>query len=512
MLFANALFANSKNGVPIEMQKLIMAYRTISSLYVDDVDEAKIVEESIISMLEELDPHSSYTSAEDVKKMNEPLQGNFDGIGIQFNVLNDTLIVTSPIAGGPSEKVGIRAGDRIIKVGATTIAGVEFGQNKMVELLRGKKGTKVKVEVKRKGENETLTFTITRDKIPIYSIGASYMASPNIGYIKIDRFAASTYKEFMEAIFKLKEMGMQKLILDLQNNAGGYMKPAIEITDQLLSSDKLIVYTEGRKSPKQNFTSQKNGTFEDGGLVVLVDEGSASASEILAGAIQDWDRGLIVGRRTFGKGLVQKPFMMPDGSMIRLTVARYHTPTGRYIQKPYVKGEKEEYNTDLMHRYDNGEMVNIDSINFPDSLKYRTLIENRIVYGGGGITPDIFIPIDTTSYSEFHGEVVSKGVLNDFMLNYTDKNRDALSKKYKDFETFNSDYSVTEDIFQELVAAAAKDSIEYDEKEFAVSHDYLFLQIKALIARDLFDMSEYYQIMNLRNESFTKAIELLNEN
>lgn len=512
LLIGGSLFAQSKEEIyTLQMQKLITTYRMINGLYVDEVDVENIVESSIVAMLKELDPHSAYISADDVKKMNEPLQGNFDGIGVQFNVLEDTLIVINPIPGGPSEKVGIRSGDRIVKVDTTMIAGVECSRNRMMELLRGKKGTRVEVFVKRRKETELLNFVITRDKIPIYSLDASYMVTPKTGYIKLNKFAATTYKEFMEALVELKKQGLENLIIDLQGNGGGYMQPSVEIADQLLEKDRMIVYTEGDNSEKQSFKSRGGSAFAEGDLVILVDESSASSSEILSGAIQDWDRGLIVGRRTFGKGLVQKQLNLPDGAMMRLTTARYYTPTGRCIQKPYVKGEGDDYGKDLMTRYESGELVNVDSIHFPDSLKYKTLVEGRTVYGGGGIVPDYFVPLDTTHYSEFHGKVVSRGVLNHYLLSYNDINRAELASEYPDFKRFNKHYEISDDVFQGLVAEAAKDSISYDADEFDISHDFLFMQMKALVARDLFGMNEYYQVMNVRNKSLNKAVEVLEE-
>ena len=495
----------------VQMRKLLMTYQSINSLYVDTVDANKIVESAVIAMLKELDPHSAYISPEDVAKANEPLQGNFDGIGVQFNVLEDTLIVISPIAGGPSEKVGIQAGDRVVKVDTTTIAGVKCSRTKMVELLRGPKGTPVKLTIKRKGVSKLLSYRVIRDKIPIYSVDAAYMVTPKIGYIKINRFSATTYREFMKALYGLKMQGLKSLIIDLQGNGGGYMQPAIELADQLLDKDKLIVYTEGFNSPKQQFSSRGDGVFDKGNLVILVDESSASASEILSGAIQDWDRGTIIGRRTFGKGLVQKPLNLPDGGVIRLTTARYHTPSGRCIQKPYVKGEKSSYNKDLMERFDRGELVNVDSINFPDSLKYKTLVLGKTVYGGGGIIPDVFVPLDTTTYSDFHKEIIAQGVLNQFMLIYIDNNREELLSTYPNFKSFDKNYQVTEALFQELVNKAAEDSIVYDQKEFEISHDFLFLQMKALVARDLFEISEYYEVLNTRNTSVIAAIEELSK-
>lgn len=492
-----------------QMQKLITSYRMIGSLYVDDVDYENIVESSIVSMLKELDPHSAYISPDDVKKMNEPLKGNFDGIGIQFNVLDDTLIVVSPIPGGPSEKVGIRAGDRIVKVDTTTIAGVKCSRTKMMNLLRGEKGTEVRVLIKRPKKKDLVSFTIIRDKIPIYSLDASYMVNDHLGYIKLNRFSATTHDEFMKALKALEKEGMEDLILDLQSNGGGYMQPAIKIAEEFLARKELIVYTEGRRSPKKTFAAQGAGAFKQGDLVVLVDEASASASEILTGAIQDWDRGLLVGRRTFGKGLVQRPLNLPDGAMMRLTVARYHTPSGRCIQKPYVEGDKEDYYKELNRRYEHGEMVNADSINFPDSLKYQTLKKQRIVYGGGGIFPDVFVPMDTTSYSDFHRKVITSGVFNQYMLSYTDSHREELKKAYPDFETFNSNFAVDNELFDGLVQAAAKDSIVFDDEEFEVSRNYLNIQIKSIVARDLFEASDYYRIINQLNEIYLKAIEVM---
>jgi carboxyl-terminal processing protease len=509
--FCSLSFAQTQDSYGGQMQKLLTTYRMLNTYYVEDVDNEELVEEAIIAMLKELDPHSVYITADDVKKMNEPLQGNFDGIGIQFNVLEDTLIVISPIPGGPSEEVGIRAGDRIVKVDTTVIAGVECNRNKMVELLRGEKGTKVKVFIKRRHVKELLSFVITRDKIPIYSLDASYMVTPTIGYIKLNRFAATTYDEFMKAFGELKKKGLKKLILDLQGNGGGYMSPSIKIADELLGNEKRIVYTEGKNSPMRDYKAERGGVFENGELVLLIDRASASASEIVSGAIQDWDRGTIIGRRSFGKGLVQRPLSLPDGALIRLTTARYYTPSGRCIQKPYEDGDRREYNKDLIDRYNNGELLNADSIHFPDSLRYETLVEGRTVYGGGGIMPDIFVPIDTTDYSQFHKKVVTQGILNSFMLSYIDENRASLKVDYGNFETFNDNFVVTDDLFQGLVDKAAEDSIVYDAEEFEVSHDFLFSQMKALVARDLFDMSEYYQIMNQRNEIFLKAVAVLEE-
>ena len=407
----------------MEARKLQIALYAVSNLYVDPTDETKLVEDAITGMLEKLDPHSTYTDPEETKEMTEPLEGNFDGIGIQFNLLTDTVYVIQVVPGGPSEKVGLMAGDRIIEVNDTVIAGVKMKTTDIMKRLRGPKGSEVRVKVKRGSEKELLDFTITRGKIPVYSIDAAYMADKNTGYIKLNRFAASSSNEFQEAMKKLEKKGMKNLILDLQGNGGGYLNIAIELADEFLSKGKLIVYTEGTKQKRQDAISTMKGDFEEGKLAILVDESSASASEILSGAVQDWDRGVIIGRRTFGKGLVQRPLPLPDGSMIRLTVARYYTPTGRCIQKPYEKGKGEDYAHDLIDRYNRGELMSADSIHFPDSMKYQTLQNKRTVYGGGGIMPDVFIPIDTTRYSDYHRDLVSKGLVNRVAMDYLDQHR-----------------------------------------------------------------------------------------
>lgn len=397
--FSIAAFAQQKSdNFKSAARKLQMAQFAISNLYVDKVDDNKLVEAAIKKMLEELDPHSTYSDAEEVKKFNEPLKGNFEGIGVQFNMQEDTLLIIQPVSGGPSEKMGILAGDKIIKVNDTIIAGVKMSTEEIMRRLRGPKGSKVNLKIKRNGVDELLPFVITRDKIPVYSIDASYIVKNGIGYIKINRFGATTFDEFKRALSDLKKRGMKDLILDLQGNGGGYLNTAIDIANEVLGNNELIVYTEGLRNPRSEFTAKGNGSFQNGKLVVLIDEFSASASEIVTGAIQDWDRGLVVGRRSFGKGLVQRPIDLPDGSMIRLTIARYYTPAGRCIQKPY--SSLENYNKDLINRYNRGEMMSADSIHFPDSLKYTTHKLKRTVYGGGGIMPDYFIPIDTTKYTK----------------------------------------------------------------------------------------------------------------
>ena len=496
---------NKKNDSPI--RKLTLAQFAIANLYVDETDADKLVESAIMGMLEELDPHSTYSNAEEVKKMNEPLQGNFDGIGIQFNIAEDTLFVIQPVSGGPSEKVGIRAGDRIIMVNDTLIAGVKMTTDDITRRLKGPKGTKVDVKVVRRGVDEPLSFTIKRDKIPVYSLDASYMITPKIGYIKINRFGATTYEEFMDALASLKGQGLQDLILDLQGNGGGYLNAAIDIANEFLGAGELIVYTEGRRNPRHEFFAKGNGKHQSGRLVVLVNEYSASASEIVAGAVQDWDRGMVVGRRTFGKGLVQRPIDLPDGSMIRLTVARYYTPAGRCIQKPYESIE--QYNADLIERYNRGEMMSADSIHFPDSLKCSTLKKGRIVYGGGGIMPDYFVPVDTALFTKYHSQLSNKGVLLKVHFQWIDAYREEWMKEYGDYAVFCKKFELDDAMMQQLIAEGEKEGVKFDEEQYQRSESLIKLQLKALIARDLWDMNEYYHTINVVNESVNKAVELL---
>ncbi len=495
----------------VEARKLSLALYAISNLYVDSTNTDKLVEDAIVGMLEKLDPHSDYMDPQETKEMNEPLQGNFDGIGIQFNMLTDTLYVIQVIAGGPSEKVGLQTGDRIIQVNDTVIAGVKMKTNDIMKRLRGKKGTDVRVKVKRGNSPELIEFKITRGKIPVYSMDAAYMADKETGYIKINRFAASTAEEFHTAVEKLRKKGMKHLILDLQGNGGGYLNIAIDLADEFLDWGKLIVYTEGNKQPREEAEATSRGDFEEGRLVILVDEASASASEILAGAIQDWDRGLIVGRRTFGKGLVQKPIPLPDGSMIRLTVSRYYTPTGRSIQKPFENGKTSDYNHDLIERYNRGELMSADSIHFPDSMKFNTLVNERVVYGGGGIMPDIFIPLDTARYTNYHRRLAATGVLNRTSMNYVDRNRDELISAYKDFNQYKQKFEVDDAILNEMLSLASEEHVEYNEEQYNRSKNLITLQLKALIARDVYDMSEYFQIINEDNAAYKTALEIIND-
>jgi carboxyl-terminal processing protease len=498
-------------AIGVESRKLTIALYAVASLYVDSADVTKLTQDAITGMLEKLDPHSNYLDPEETREMNEPLQGNFDGIGIQFNMLTDTLYVVQVIAGGPSEKVGLLPGDRIVMVDDTLIAGVKMRNTDIQRRLRGPKGSEVRIQVLRPNSPQPVFFRITRGKIPVYSIDASYMADRKTGYIRLSRFAASSADEFRAALYRLKEEGMQNLILDLQGNGGGYLNIAIEIADELLGDGKLIVYTEGHNQPREDADATDRGSFEKGRLVVMVDESSASASEILAGAVQDWDRGIIIGRRTFGKGLVQKPVPLPDGSMIRLTVSRYYTPTGRCIQKPYENGDNESYNRELSVRYNHGELMSADSIHFPDSLKFNTLVSRRTVYGGGGVMPDIFVPIDTASYSSYHRLLMASGLINRVAMSYLDRNRDMLAALYPEVSKYKESFEVPETLLDELTGLAANEKIALDDAGYEQSKDLIKLQIKALIARDLHDISDYYQIINDDNQSFKAALRLIND-
>ena len=505
ILISNTLSAQSNQAA----RKLQLAEFAISRLYVDEVNEEELVEKAITSMLEELDPHSTYTNAEEARKMNEPLEGEFEGIGIQFQMMEDTLLVVQPVSGGPSEKVGILAGDRITAVEDTLIAGVKMSTEEIMSRLRGPKGSVVKLTIIRRDIDEPLTFEVKRDKIPIYSLDASYMITPTIGYIRLNKFGANTIEEFQAALSKLQGQGMKDLILDLQGNGGGYLNAAIDLANEFLPQKSLIVYTEGKASKRSEFVAKGNGNFLKGKLVVLVDEYSASASEIVSGAIQDWDRGTIVGRRTFGKGLVQRPIDLPDGSMIRLTIARYYTPSGRCIQKPYVKGEEEDYDNDLAKRLEHGELMHADSIHLPDSLMFKTKRLGRTVYGGGGIMPDYFVPIDTTLYSVYHRDLVAKGVVIKTTLNYIEKNRKALTKSYRKFDDFNRKFEVSNELLDELRKEGEKSGVAFNETEYNTSLPRIKTQLKALIARDIWEMSEYYQVMNQTDNVVQQALKII---
>lgn len=480
----------------------------VEEAYVDTISKSSLSELALNAIIQQLDPHSAYIPAAEIAEMNEPLQGNFEGIGIEFNLLNDTIIVVSALSGGPSEAVGIRAGDRIVKVENKIVAGIKIKNNDVLKMLRGQGGTKVKVAIVRNGNRTPIDFTITRGKIPIYSLDAAYMATANIGYIKISRFAATTYDEYVDAFNKLKAKGMQKLILDLRGNPGGFLNTAISLSDEFLSKNKMIVYTQGKARPKENYFATEKGGFEKQDLVVLIDEGSASASEIVAGAVQDNDRATVVGRRSFGKGLVQEQSDFADGSALRLTIARYYTPTGRSIQKPYKNGEAEDYYSEEQSRFSHGELQHADSIKFADSLKYKTP-KGKIVYGGGGIMPDVFVPIDTSGRSFYLTELFYTGLIQQFALTYADKQREKL-KKYASFENFNSTFKITDVMLEELFAFAEKNKVKRNAKEAQQSKALISLYLKANIARNIWRNDGYYPVVNSNDKAFQKAVEILN--
>jgi carboxyl-terminal processing protease len=482
----------------------------ISNYYVDSVNQDKFIEEVIVQMLHDLDPHSSYLSKEEVNAMQEPLDGNFDGIGVSFNIMNDTIFIINTIAGGPSEMVGIRGGDRIIFIDGVNAAGIGIKNTDVQKKLKGKKGTKVKVSIKRKNVAGLLDFTITRDEIPIYSIDASYMVDSKTGYIKLSRFSMTSVSEFYTAIAKLKSKGLENLILDLSGNGGGYLRIAVELADQFISGRNLLVYTEGVKNPRHNYYSTDRGEFQKGKLIVLIDESSASASEIVAGAVQDLDRAVIIGRRSFGKGLVQQPFSLMDSSLIRLTVAKYYTPTGRLIQKSYEKGF-DEYAKQVTERFMFPEMNDSSTLALPDSLKYHTVFKNRIVYGGGGITPDYFVPFDTSFFSTYYRELIGKGILNQFILKYGDQNRPELLSRYKTFEEYKTSFVVSQKMKDELIQYAEKEGAKYNEEDYKKSEKMIVMLCKAYLARDIWDTSEFFQIYNESDPIFKRAIEVLSE-
>ena len=494
--------------------KLMMAKQAIEQLYVDSVDRNKLVEDATRGMLEKLDPHSEYSTAEETKDLNEPLQGNFSGIGITFNMASDTLYVIQTVAGGPSERVGILAGDRIIAVNDSSIAGVKMKNTDIMKRLRGPKGTDVDVRVLRydAARPDTIEFRITRDDIPIYSVDAAYLVDARTGYIRLNKFSADTPKEFRDALKRLKKEGMTQLILDLTDNGGGYLQSAVEILGELLPPGETAVFTEGLNSPRYDAYTRPHGgkpLFDDGNLVVMVNQYSASASEITSGAIQDHDRGTIVGRRTFGKGLVQRPIPFPDGSMMRLTVAHYYTPTGRDIQKPYEKGDEDAYRRDIEERFNHGELMHEDSIRRNDSTVYRTLRLNRPVYGGGGITPDRFVPLDTTEFTKYYRNVMAKGLINKYVISYVDTHRNEIKKRFRDDDSFVRDFEVTPEMLADLIAMANKEGIEYDEEQYTRSIPLFRMNIKGLIGRDIYDNSTYFKVYNRHDPIFQKALESL---
>ena len=495
------------SSIDEELQKLLVAESAITNLYVEDVDTKKIVEQAIIGMLEELDPHSTYLTPEENDKSNETLMGSFEGIGVQFNMVEDTLFIVQPIPDGPSEKVGILAGDRIVTVNDTAIAGVKMSQEAIMKRLRGPKGTKVDLGINRRGVNELLHFIVVRDKIPVNTVDAAYMIRPGVGYIKISSFGATTVQEFEDKLSELRGKGAQSLILDLQGNGGGLLMAAVGIANEFLGRDQMVVYTEGKRSPRSGYLADGRGRFREGKLVVLIDEYSASASEIVSGAVQDWDRATIVGRRSFGKGLVQRPIEFHDGSLIRLTVAKYYTPVGRCIQKPY--GKDVDYGEDILERLHHGELTNRDSIHFPDSLKYSTMIHHKTVYGGGGIMPDIFVPLDTTRTTQYYRNVTAKNVVLNTSMQYTERNRRSLQRRYKTFDEFNAGFEVGPDLLKMFLDKADSEKVEYNEEQYQESLTIFKAQLKATVARLIWGMDAYYQVIQVLDETIQRAVKYM---
>jgi C-terminal peptidase (prc) len=496
---------NSSSEVNQDVQKFREVLTQIKDEYVDTISTSKLVDDAIQHMLQKLDPHSAYIPASDRIAANEDLRGNFDGIGVEFNIFNDTVVVVSALSGGPSEALGIQSGDKIVSVDGKSLAGVSVTTMDVMKALKGPKGTQVKVTLLRR--NQELEYTITRDKIPNYSVDVAYMVTPDIGYIKVNRFSATTYEEFQKGLKKLKEKGMEKLILDLQGNPGGYMNMAIEMADEFLGSGKRIVSQKG-KERKYNAEAMatSRGQFEKGDLIVLVNEGSASASEILAGALQDNDRALIVGRRSFGKGLVQSPFDLSDGSELRLTISRYYTPSGRSIQKPYV--DEDEYAMDIISRYNHGEFFHADSIKLNDTLKYLTL-NGRSVYGGGGIMPDYFVPLDTTLNSHYLNELYTSTSIQEYTFQYAEDHRDELLEK--GFDHFFEHFVVTDDMINGLVKIGQRNKVKPDYNDLRRRKKLFQTHVKAQIARKLWGNEGFYPVFNQTNEVYMKAIKLFDK-
>lgn len=510
VILASVWLTASSQGVQENSQKFGRLLRLVESYYVDSTDINDLTEKAIVSLLQDLDPHSVYISKDEVDRMNEPLQGNFEGIGITFNILKDTLLVLSTVPGGPSEKVGLMAGDRIVTIDGKNIAGTGLKNDDVMKMLRGEKGSSVDLKVHRRNSTQLLDFTIVRDKIPLYSLDASFMMDKETGYIKLNRFAATTVDEFKLAMADLKKQNVKNLILDLRNNGGGFLKAAIDLADEFLPGNSMVVYTEGVNNPKRDYKATSQGSFEDGKLIVLMNENSASASEIVAGAIQDWDRGIIIGRRSFGKGLVQQPFYLTDGSMVRLTTAHYYTPSGRGIQKPYENGLA-DYRNDNQRRMEHGELFSADSIALPDSLKFKTLINGRTVYGGGGVMPDIFVSMDTSYLYRFYNRIQRNSIVNNFVMDYVDKNRESLKRQYSDFEQFNQKFQISDEIIESIVAMAESDGIQRDQESLNFTRNMMKKEVKSLIARDIFTHNHFYRIFNQDDKTILKALEILND-
>ena len=510
LLISNVLcFAQNKVKPSETSQKLATTMYLIENFYVDSTDMPKLTEEAIVAMLKTLDPHSAYIAAKDVQKANEELVGNFEGIGVTFQLLRDTILVVSAVPGGPSEKVGIMAGDRIVTIDGEDAFGKKVNNEYVTSHLRGKKGTRVKLGIKRGNDPEIIEFDVVRDKIPLNSINTYFMVDKKIGYIKLDKFAQHSDDEFAEALKNLKKQGMKSLIFDLRGNSGGYLQTAFALGNEFLGEDKTVVFTEGLKSPKMVYETDRKGDFCDGRLVVLIDEGSASASEIVSGAVQDWDRGVLIGRRSFGKGLVQRPFNLPDGAQIRLTTARYYTPTGRCIQRSYEEGS-EEYFKEMTKRLDHGEYYHADSIKFADSLKYYILTNKRTVYGGGGIMPDIFMPLDTSYSTKLFTNLVRKNVFNGYCIDYVLANREQLNKDYPDFEKYNKKFVVTDAMMDDFRKMAENKEVEWNEEQYKRSEEWIKLRLKGIIAQDLWNIDKFYQVVMKEDKMIKKAVEVIN--
>ncbi len=501
---------NVKRMNDIETTKKISTLlHLINGFYVDTLNMPDMTERIVELTLKQLDPHSSYISKEDVKQSTEELEGSFEGVGLTFQLFKDTILVIAPVPGGPSDKVGIMAGDKIITVDDLDAFGKEITNKWVMDHLRGKKGSEVVVGIYRNGVDGLIDFKVERDEIPINSMDASFMLDETTGYIKLNRFARNSHTEITEAMADLKKVGMKNLVFDLRSNSGGYLGTAMSISDEFLKNGQLVVYTEGIHTPRQDLIATAEGMFEEGKLVVLINEGSASASEIVSGAIQDWDRGVVIGRRSFGKGLVQRPFRLPDGSVVRLTVARYYTPSGRSIQNPYDDGT-EAYYKDYYSRFKNGELANADSIHFPDSLKYETE-KGRIVYGGGGIMPDVFIPWDSARYNQLYSDLIRKGIFNGFVNEYLDDNRKSLDKKFKNFKEFNKSFYISKDEFDDFISRAKDEKIEYETEELEPNIDFIKLQLKAMIARNMYTTNAYFEVLWAEDREIIKALEVMSE-
>ncbi len=513
ILIGLQLASQSYSGSPIysvnlqDYNKLTDVMSLIERDYVDTVDVEDVQEEAIENMLENLDPHSQYIAASEFDQVNEHLEGNFEGIGVQFRIEKDTVMVVSPIAGGPSEKVGIKAGDRIVIVEDDTIAGVGITNSRVMKLLKGPRGTKINIKIFRRSEPNLLDFTITRNVIPTYSLDIAYMVDDSTGYVKLNKFSATTHQEMVEALKELKKEGMHKLILDLRNNTGGYLQAAIKVSDEFLKDGDLIVYTEGKNRPKNFAYATGRGNFENEDVIILIDEGSASASEIVAGAIQDNDRGTIMGRRSFGKGLVQEQINLYDGSALRLTVARYYTPTGRSIQKPYENGTKDYYK-EYHNRFMNGEVLHADSIHFDDSLKFVTPA-GKIVYGGGGIMPDIFVPIESGENLAYYNSLINRGIVYDFAFEYTDTHRDYL-KKFENVNEFDVGFEIDDKLFDEFIDFAEANDVMRDNESIAVIKGDIKILLKALIGRNILDNEGFYPIYHNIDKTFQQAVKRIN--